>query len=288
MLNERGLVWLNTSIKTCAQKQFSDSTAKGFDVIRKFGYILPPFHYLNSPSLGVLIERSTDAPEFSKHISHSLIQKIFEAAYDPCESAEYNAINCVIQCMVSYPGPCGPSKNIVEKIALKYIDSCDEELVRGAATSLLLMQQTRSGGEAKVMHKKYFTEYHVQIIGSLHRYFTAVFENVEENYDVDADSDEIQLKLPELCVSHEPLTKVAQLSQRIINLLIFLKEALRVPYSVEKVVRPNQILGILRRGIDVNPKLVAKNAIVDNLVLSSIIPQIHVHLFDILDAFVEL
>lgn len=45
VLNERGLVWLNTSIKTCAQKQFSDSTAKGFDVIRKFGYI-PSFHRL--------------------------------------------------------------------------------------------------------------------------------------------------------------------------------------------------------------------------------------------------
>lgn len=35
VLNERGLVWLNTTIKTCAQKNLSDSTARGFDVIRK-------------------------------------------------------------------------------------------------------------------------------------------------------------------------------------------------------------------------------------------------------------
>lgn len=187
--------------------------------------------------LGLLIERSIDAPEFMKQISHSVIQKIFEAAYDPCESAECNAVNCLIRCMLSYPGPCGPSKNIVEKIALKYIDSSDVELVRGAAISLLLMQQTRSGGEAKVMHKKYFTEYHVQIIGSLHHYFNVIFENVEENYDVDADSDEIKLKLPELCVSHEPVIKVAQLSQRIINLLIFLKEALK--YVVRGDIEPS-------------------------------------------------
>lgn len=60
------------------------------------------------------------------------------------------------------------------------------------------------------------------------------------------------------------------------------------PYSVEKVIRPNQILGIIKRGLDVNAKSIAKNAIVDNLVLASIIPQIHVHLFDVLDAFVEL
>lgn len=33
-LNERGLVWLNTTIKACAQKSMSESTAKGFDVIR--------------------------------------------------------------------------------------------------------------------------------------------------------------------------------------------------------------------------------------------------------------
>lgn len=57
---------------------------------------------------------------------------------------------------------------------------------------------------------------------------------------VDADSDEIKL-----CVSHEHVTKVAQLSQQIINSLILWTEALRGPYSVKKVIRPNQKLGVI-------------------------------------------
>uniref|UniRef100_A0A336MUC4 CSON007010 protein n=1 Tax=Culicoides sonorensis TaxID=179676 RepID=A0A336MUC4_CULSO len=269
VLNERGLVWLSTTIKACSLKSSSDSTAKGFDVIR------------------LLIERSIEAHEFHKQISHSIIQKIFEAAYDPGEAAECNAINCVNQCMISYPGPSGPSKNIVEKIAFKYIDSSNTELVRGAAISLLLMQQTRSGGEAKVMHEKYFTEYHVQIIGSLHYYCNILFENVDENYDVDQDSDEEKLKLPDLRFSHEPVSKTAQLSQRIINLLIFLREAISGPYSVEKVIRPHQILGVLKRVMDVNPKSIMQNVIVDNLVLAAFLPQIHVQVFEVLNAFTE-
>lgn len=176
---------------------------------------------------GLLVERSILTTEFSKQISHSVLQKIFEAAYDVPDEAETESLNCLIQCMLTYPGPCGPSKNIVEKISFKYIDSTHEGLVQRAGMCLLLMQQTRSGGEAGIMHKKYFTEYHIQIIGSLHYYLNILLENVDENYDVDEDSDEEKLRIPEMKVSHEPVAKIVRISQRIINLLIFLKEALR-------------------------------------------------------------
>ncbi|XP_063706813.1 proline-, glutamic acid- and leucine-rich protein 1-like isoform X2 [Culicoides brevitarsis] len=272
VLNERGLVWLNASIKTCGQKHLPNCLiGNGLDVIR------------------ILIERSVDASEFMKQINHSLLQKILETAYNTtANNVEYKVINCIIQCMLSYPGLCGPSKNVVEKIAFKYIDSTSTELVRGAALMLFLMQLTRSGGEAKILHKKYFTEYSEQIIGSIHQCFNELFTNVEESFEIEPNCDETKLKLPELILSNDPVIKVAQMTQRILNLMIIFKEILISPYNAGKVVRPHKIFGMIRRGLDVNQHITLKNQIMDNILLSSLIPQIHAHLFGILGALVVL
>lgn len=55
-----------------------------------------------------------------------------------------------------------------------------------------------------------------------------------------------------------------------------------------KVLRPNQILALLKRGLEVNPKSVTRNAIQENLILAAILPQIHLTLYEVLDAFIDL
>lgn len=187
--------------------------------------------------------------------------------------------------MHRYPGPCGPSKNIVEKVALALVDSDNDEIVHYTGAMLLLLQQTRSGGEHGRQHKKYWSEYCDQLIGSVHYLLNVLFVNYEEIYD-NEHKEQAQLKLPELKLTDQPISRNVAVTQRLLNVLKCLKMAIVGPYPVAKMIKIESLLELINRATVVNSKMIAKNAILDNLIVAALLPQVHIGFLELLNTLV--
>lgn len=267
VLDERGLIWLNTALKTCSQQSPSEAVGPAFTAILQ------------------LIRSSTGSPDFAKSISHTVIQKIFDCC---SKTATVAALNCLIECMLTYPGPSGPSKAIVERVALQFVDCTEASRVLRAANCLFLMQATKSGGEQGQLHKKYYIEYQAQLVFAIHKLLDQLFAHFDESFEDERAEPDAELRLPELILPPEPVARIAKLIQRISNLLQFLNVSLLAPYPVVKPVRAAQILLLIRRGLAVNAKMITKNAIVDNLITGVLVPPLHIELFGTLNSLMLL
>lgn len=60
----------------------------------------------------------------------------------------------------------------------------------------------------------------------------------------------------------------------------------REPFPVPKQIIPTKILALVSRGLAVNCATLSKNLITDNIAVGALIPQIHVALFQLLDALI--
>lgn len=54
-----------------------------------------------------------------------------------------------------------------------------------------------------------------------------------------------------------------------------------------KAVQPSKILSLIARGLAVNCDTLGANAIIDNIVVGSLLPVIHVKLFELLQALIS-
>lgn len=60
------------------------------------------------------------------------------------------------------------------------------------------------------------------------------------------------------------------------------------PFPVTKAVQPGLVFSIISRGLAVNCSTLSKNAIIDNVAVAAILPQIHISLFQLLDSVILL
>lgn len=62
--------------------------------------------------------------------------------------------------------------------------------------------------------------------------------------------------------------------------------ASRSPYPVPKQILPARVLALISRGLAVNCTTLAKNLITDNIAVGALVPQLHIALFQLLDALI--
>lgn len=60
------------------------------------------------------------------------------------------------------------------------------------------------------------------------------------------------------------------------------------PFPVAKAVQPGLVLSVISRGLAVNCATLLKNAIIDNVAVGALLPQVHVSLFRLLDSMILL
>lgn len=58
------------------------------------------------------------------------------------------------------------------------------------------------------------------------------------------------------------------------------------PFPVPKSIQPDKIIAMISRGLAVNCMTLSKNLITDNVALGTLLPQIHVTLFGVLDKLI--
>ncbi|KAJ6622011.1 Proline-, glutamic acid- and leucine-rich protein 1 [Pseudolycoriella hygida] len=266
VFEQKGTLWITLCTKICAQKKPTEIVPLAYEVLEK------------------LIEKSIRVPEISQNMSNSLLAKILEIIPSTPPVAVLSALKCLETAMRNYPGPSGVLRIPIEKFIFSFVDSTDETLLKQAAKCLQLLQQVRGSGSHGSTHKASWGQLHLQIIGSIHEIFNALYANTDET--VDSLDFEERLKIEQLMLKDEPINRISQLAHRLRNLCTILEVVLTEPFPVAKSIQPDKIVAMISRGLAVNCVTLSKNLITDNVALGALLPEIHTKLFGVLEKLI--
>jgi rRNA processing/ribosome biogenesis len=208
ILEEKISQWIQATIRATTYRGAAHTVKLGFVVLKK------------------LITRSQLIPEATKNVGNNHFAKIVDTLVNCPEQARLEALDCMAECMKVYAGPCGVHKGQFEAFLMGQIDASDENVVRSVGKCLLLLQQTRGGGTQGSLHKTAWAELQNKLLGSLHNCLDQLYANVTETYDAHTEDNFEALKLADLKLSSEPVTRVAQLYLRFTNLMKILEAVL--------------------------------------------------------------
>lgn len=213
VIEQKGALWLTICTKVCVQKKPANAIQIAYDIINE------------------LLRRSVHIPDLAKAISSNLLVKIVESIVGVPKQCQLAALACLQLCMELYPGPCGSSRNSIERHLSTFVDQTDAGLVKEAGKCLLLLQQIRGGGNQGVSQKNAWALLQMQLLRTLHGNLDEMYVNTAETFDSglngNANGDgELQLKFPEIELSPEPITRATQLVTRFNNICQYLRTAL--------------------------------------------------------------
>lgn len=228
---------------------------------------------------------SAQSRDLNKTIEEKLVQVIIESILNS-SSRNFESLKCLEICLKLFGGKSGQYKNKIESFCFSFLDLNEDLFVEQAAKCLHYLQQTRGGGTSGGIHKKCWTEFHSQIIGSLEQLHSQIFKNVVE-VEVNTGKSE-RLKLEDLKLSPEPVTKFATLLIRYKNVCKVLEVALLEPFSTPKIIQFNRILNFIDAGLSIDQISVERKAILDNIVLGALLSQIHQKLLVLLKSVILL
>lgn len=60
------------------------------------------------------------------------------------------------------------------------------------------------------------------------------------------------------------------------------------PFPTAKLIQPERIIAVITRGLGVTCQTLSRNTITDNIAVGTLLPQIHVALFNLLDTLILL
>lgn len=212
VIEQKGALWITICTKVCQQKKPVNAILVAYDIITK------------------LLYRSVHVPDLAKAITSNLLAKIIDSACGVPAQCQLAALGCLQVCMSLYPGPSGSSRGAIERHLASFVDQADTVLVKEAGKCLLLLQQIRGSGSQGISQKGAWAMLQTQLIGSLHVNFDQIYANTAETYDGGhlngLDGQESLLKVPQLELSPEPMTRATQLVTRFGNLSNYLRVAL--------------------------------------------------------------
>lgn len=212
LIEQKGALWITICTKVCVQKKPAKAILVAYDIISE------------------LVRRSVHVPDLGKAISGNLLTKIVESVIAVPAQCQLAAHGCLQVCMELYPGPCGSTRNAIEKHLASFVDQTDAVIVREAGKCLLLLQQVRGGGQQGVSQKGAWALLQTQLIESLHANLDQIYANTAETYDGGNvggnETNGTRLKFPELELSPEPMIRATQLVTRFGNLCQFLRTSL--------------------------------------------------------------
>lgn len=235
--------------------------------------------------LGKLLVISSQFRDLNKSIEEKQVQIIIENIVNS-SSRNLESLRCLEICLKLFGGKSGQFKRQIEIFCFSFLDLNNDCLVEQAAKCLHYLQQSRGGGNSGGIHKKCWTDYHSQVIGSLEQLHSQIFKNV---VDVEISTGKSErLKLEELKLSPEPVTKFANLLIRFKNVCKLLEVTLLEPFPLPKIVQFNRILNLIDAGLSIDQISVERKAILDNVVLGSLLSQIKQKLLHLLKSIMLL
>lgn len=214
VLEQKGGLWISLCTKICGQKKPAAAVCLAYDILVD------------------LLERSLHVPELGKSIANNLLSKVIETVAGQSSECQLAALKCIEACMRLYPGPCGSSRGIIERLLDALIDDGDLAVVRQTGKCHHLLQQVRGGGTQGIKSKDAWALLQLKLVHVLHESLDALYSHTSETADGNVHGAGAELtkaleKWPKLNLSAEPVARVTALFNRFRNECEFLRIALR-------------------------------------------------------------
>ncbi|KAJ9601633.1 hypothetical protein L9F63_000241 [Diploptera punctata] len=284
-----GLLLLKTFLPQCSIDIFGDNVMFWMQLCLKIGEVgLNKYEASNTAYqvLKILLQMSDHLPEIKRKISSGIVPKIIENfQHIKPEEVSLSVLDCLEQLMYKYGSACGQQRDVLEKCIIQYLDCKESDVVKRVAHCLAYLPLLGGGGAVGSSHIASWKQHQQTLCATLHGILDELFDDIREIPNSYSCATSKKLDLPEIKETSS-LVRVHILVTRFINISKCLQAMLVSKFPVEKTVLPDAILGVVCRGLAVNNRSLGKKISPDVLMISAMLPQLHITMLRLLDSLV--
>ncbi|XP_076276987.1 proline-, glutamic acid- and leucine-rich protein 1 [Lasioglossum baleicum] len=285
----KGLLILDKSLS-----QYSKDTISKYCILwmSKATQILESIHSvpqelnISCKVLGQLIIQTKEIQEIQKQVSMQNVKQLINAVSNLHSDRQCGSLYYLIAILLHYyPEVCERFQVAIRNLILPQIDSTQDNLVNSSARCYALLAKATERSFKPPASKPTYTGwlYHQALVcNSLHTVMDVLFSSLIELENVSIWD---KLELPN--ISEENIIQFYfKQKQRFLNLCSYLSCMLR-GFDKKNSVLPNDILKVLCRGLAIQPSNLKKQDSIRGQMLYLILPQLHMALFNVLDALIN-
>ncbi|XP_017105240.2 proline-, glutamic acid- and leucine-rich protein 1 [Drosophila bipectinata] len=235
--------------------------------------------------LALLIKKIQHDSNLSKTFTSTYLVKVFDiiSRKEVCDnqSCTLAALKTIKLCLEFYPRTIKSGKVPIEKFLLNSLDSNNKDVVSKAGECWLLLQNVRGpSNQGNNNDKLIWQNYQTSLLKNLNTV-------LKENFALSKDTLESCSSGPfPITVAKDPLERTSQNFRRFLNLVEFLKIALRKPFGNKKLINTQQILSFIGNGLSVDG--VKKiNAHIDNVCFGIYLTEVKIKLLELLETLID-
>ncbi|XP_039288323.1 proline-, glutamic acid- and leucine-rich protein 1 [Nilaparvata lugens] len=240
--------------------------------------------------LGVLLQMATKFPEIKKFASNNIVPRFLEHTARPVNNQTISSLlECLKVCMKEYSGPCGSSRKSITSLLSKLVNA-ESGLLSQASKCYALLAQIKCSSNPGVSYNSYWKENQLILVNTLHYHMDRLFNNVHEiqvYQKHDTGKKTYLLGEPTREKSSSVLLKYQLTEKRIKGIGVYLQSMLLGSFPVAKPVLPDAIMGAICRGLAVTCASLGP-AKTDSIALGSVLPQVHIHLLNLMMDLISL
>ncbi|XP_078053298.1 proline-, glutamic acid- and leucine-rich protein 1 [Augochlora pura] len=284
-----GLVILDKSLIQCSEstltKYYALWMSKAIQVLESIHSVRQELN-ISCKVLGQLIVQTKEIPDIHKQLSTQYVKQLINAVGNldlkTCSSSIYYLIAILLH---YFPEVCERFQATIRNLILPQIDSTQNNLVNSSARCYALLVKATERSFKPPASRPIYTGwlYHQALIcNSLHTIMDVLFSSLIELENVTIWD---QLDLPN--ISQENIIQYYfKQRQRFLNLCSYLSCMLR-GFDKKNSALPTDILKVLCRGLAIQPSNLRNENSIKGQMLYLILPQLHVALFNVLDALIN-
>ncbi|KZC05222.1 Proline-, glutamic acid- and leucine-rich protein 1 [Dufourea novaeangliae] len=235
--------------------------------------------------LGQLIIRTKGISEIQKQISTQNVKQLISVVGNLNTEKKCGSVYYLIAVLLhQYPEVCERFQAIIKKLVLLQVDSTQKNLVDASARCYALLAKATERTFKPPLSNPTYTGwlYHEAVIcNNLHIIMNVLFSDLVELENVSILD---KLELPHIS-AESIFESYFKRKRRFLNLCSYLAYMLR-EFDKKNSVLTQEILKVICRGLAVQPSNVKNLESFKNQFLYVIIPQLHVALFNVLDALI--
>ncbi|KAH8388808.1 hypothetical protein KR200_007403, partial [Drosophila serrata] len=241
-------------------------------------------------TLSLLILKIQSDVNLSKTFLSCYLHKLFDivSQNELYENNNYivSVLLTIKRCLIYYPKSIKSGISSIEKLLISLLDNSNSDIVQQAGECWLLLKNipdNSSSGKSK--SETLWRDYQLSLLKTLYYFLKTEFNNTEETFDSSFNVNSFEYFTHE--VKKDPFDRPQTVFQRIFNLIEFLKIALSKPLINTKYICTQQILGLIKNGLNCN--IYKKNNFrIDKIYFETFLPEMHVKLLELLEILIDI
>ncbi|KAH8236310.1 hypothetical protein KR032_000357 [Drosophila birchii] len=240
-------------------------------------------------TLSLIILKIQSNGNLSKTFASSYLPKLFDMLHCNVIYERNTSIVSVLltikRCLTYYPKSIKTGIRSIEKFLISLLDNSNTDIVHQSGECWLLLKNIPGNLSSGNKSATLLRDYQLSLLKNLHYFINSEINNTQEIFDSNFIVHSFEHFTYD--VNKHPFNGPQTVFQRIFNLIEFLKIILRKPLKSTKFICTQQILGLIKNGL--NCKIQQRNnARIDKIYFETFLPEMHVKLLELLEILIEI